>query len=79
MRIPFRDLKLLNERRRTDKTMPSNLAYLELYLAVHNCKGLMEEQVLELQGLLGEKLKNNGDPYKNRSVVDSSEVSDEFR
>jgi len=36
----------------------------------YNCKDLMEEQVLELQGLLGEKLKSNGDPHKNRSVVD---------
>jgi hypothetical protein len=70
MRIPFRDLKLPSDGRRPDKIMPSNLAYLELYMAVHNCKDLMEEQVVELQGLLGEKLKNNGDPHRGRSMAE---------
>jgi hypothetical protein len=50
--------------------MPYNLAYLELYMAVHNCKELMEEQVLELQGLLAEKLKNHRELQKFRSVAD---------
>jgi hypothetical protein len=30
----------------------------------------MEEQVLELLLLLGEELKNNGDPHKRRLVAD---------
>jgi hypothetical protein len=30
----------------------------------------MEEQVVELQGLLGEKLKNNGDPHRGRSMAE---------
>jgi hypothetical protein len=55
MRIPFRDSKLSKDGHRSDKTVPSNLAYLELYTAIHNCKDLVEEQVFELQGLLAEK------------------------
>ena len=58
MKIPFRHSKCPNDRHRADKTVPSNIAYLELYTAINNCNDLMEEQVLELQDLLAEKLKS---------------------
>ena len=64
MRIPFRDSIFPNTGHQADKTMRSNLAYLELYMAVHDCKDLIEEQELELQGLLAEKLKNRREWHK---------------
>jgi hypothetical protein len=36
-------------------------------MAVHNCKDLIEEQVVELQGLLAEKLKNGRELQTPRS------------
>ena len=74
MRIPFKDSIFPNGGHQADKTMPSNIAYLELYTAIHNYKELMEEQVLELQGLLAEKLKNRAESHKPRSGTDQSEV-----
>ena len=70
MKIPFRHSKSPNDRHRADKTEPSNLAYLELYTAIHNCKDLVEEQVFELQGLLAEKLKNRRELQKPLIMAD---------
>ncbi len=67
MKIPFRDSIFSNSGRETGKIIRSNLTYLELYLAVHDCKNLIEEQVLELQGLLSEKLKDRRESHKSRS------------
>ena len=70
MRIPFRDTIFPNAGNKAHKTMPSNITYLELYTAVHNCKDLMEDQVLELQGLLAEKLKNRRELQKPLIMAD---------
>ena len=70
MKIPFRDSIFSNTGHEAGKTIRSNLTYLELYMAVHDCKDLIEEQVLELQGLLAEKLKNRRVLHKPRSVAD---------
>lgn len=67
MRIPFKDSIFPNSGHKAEKTIRSTLTYLELYMAVHDCKDLIEEQVLELQGLLAEKLKNRRELYKPRS------------
>ena len=70
MRIPFRESIFPNAGHQVDKTARSNLSYLELYMTVHNCQDLIEEQVLELQGLLAEKLKNQRELHKPRSMAD---------
>ncbi len=74
MRIPFIDSIFPNAENQADKTMPSNLTYLELFMAVLNCEGLVEEQVLELQGLLAEKLKNRRELHKPRSGADNCQA-----
>jgi hypothetical protein len=43
-------------------------------MAVHDCKDLIEEQVLELQGLLAEKLKNRRELHKPRSGGDNCQA-----
>ena len=67
MRIPFKESLFTNTGHKAEKTIRSTLTYLELYMAVHDCKDLIEEQVLELQGLLAEKLKNRCELHKPRS------------
>ncbi len=70
MKIPFRVSIFHNDGQRSDKNMPSNLSYLELCTAIHNCKGLTQRQVLELQGLLAEKLKNRHELHKPLIMAD---------
>ena len=70
MKIPFRDSIFHNDGHRSDKSMPSNLSYLELYMAVHKSKDLMQRQVLELQGLLAEKLKSRPELHKPLIMAD---------
>jgi hypothetical protein len=70
MKIPFRDSKFPNDGQRADNTMPSNLSYLELCPAIHNCKDLTQRQVLALQGLLAEKLKNRHELHKPLIMAD---------
>ncbi|MGD1974122.1 MAG: hypothetical protein PVH37_05995 [Desulfobacterales bacterium] len=67
MRIPFRDSIFPNAGHQEGRPIRSSLSYLELYMAVHNCKDLIEEQVMELQGLLAEKLKNRRELQTLRS------------
>jgi hypothetical protein len=70
MKIPFRHSKFPKDRHRADKTVPSNIAYLELYTAINNCKDLAEEQVFELQDLLAEKLKSRRELQKHLIMAD---------
>lgn len=70
MRIPFKNFKSPVDNHRANKTIPSNIPYLELYMAVHNCKDLKEDQVLELQGLLAEKLKRRPELQKPLIMAD---------
>ena len=70
MKIPFRDSIFHNDGQRSDKNMPSDLSYLELYMAAHNSKDLTQRQVLELQGLLAEKLKNRRELQKPLIMAD---------
>ena len=74
MRIPFRESIFPNTGHKVEKTIRSTLTYLELYMAVHDCKDLIEEQVLELQGLLAEKLKNRRELHKPRSGGDNCQA-----
>jgi hypothetical protein len=70
MRIPFKNFKSPAEHHLANKTMPSNIPYLELYMAIYNCKDLKEDQVLELQGLLTEKLKRRPELQKPLIMAD---------
>ncbi len=72
MRIPFSDSIFPNAGHQEGRPIRSSLSYLELYLAIHNCKDLIEEQVVELQGLLAEKLKNQRELQTPRSGADNS-------
>ena len=47
-----------------------SIPYLELYMAVHNCKDLKEEQVLALQELLTEKPKRRPELQKTLIMAD---------
>ena len=70
MRIPFIDLISPVGRPRAIKPEPSNIAYLELYMAINNCKDLAEDQVFELQGLLEEKLKSRRELQRSPLMAD---------
>ena len=70
MRIPFCNLKSSVDQSRESNRLRSNISYLELYTAVHNCRGLKEEQVLELQWLLAEKLEAKRQSKTYSSTVD---------
>ncbi len=73
MRIPFRDSIFPNAGHQEGRPIRSSLSFLELYMAVHNCKDLIEEHVMELQGLLADKLKNRGELQTPRTAADNSQ------
>ena len=61
MKIPFLAPNSRNNMLWQPKSNPSKTDYLKLYMAIHDNKDLMEEQILELQGLLSQKLKAHRD------------------
>ena len=70
MRIPFCYFKSSVDHPQESNRPLSNISYLELYTAVHNCRGLKEEQVLELQWLLAEKLEAKRQSKMYQPTVD---------